>query len=514
MTFDAASSELTLAIVGTGAMGRGIAQIAALAGVRVYLFDAAPGAAEQARTSLIQTISALCHKGKVADAQAERAIMALQVKFALEELADAHIVVEAIVERLDAKQALFRQLEAIVPPDTVLATNTSSLSVTAIATACSKPQRVAGYHFFNPVPLMKVVEIIAGLKSAPAVLRSLDALTRRMGHTPVFATDSPGFIVNHAGRGYGTEALKLLGECVGSPAAIDAVLRGQAGFRLGPFELLDLTGLDVSVPVMESIYHQYFEEPRYRPSALVVQRHAAGLLGRKSGEGFYRYGSGDVSPVVEPAPLVRPKRVWVSRAHAEWGGAAADLVHRLGAELDEGENPSPDALCLVTPLGEDVSTAALAQGLDAHRTVGLDMLLGNDGQRVLFLNPLTDVRFRNEAHGLLGSDGASVIVLRDTLGLCTQRVLAHIVNIACDMAQQGIASPQDIDLAVRLGLGYPHGPLTWGDRMGAATVLSILERMTAISGDMRYRPSPWLRRRARLGISLLHPEPALEISHA
>jgi 3-hydroxybutyryl-CoA dehydrogenase len=204
-------------------------------------------------------------------------------------LAACDLVVEAIVERLDVKQALFRELEAAVGPDCVLATNTSSLSVTAIAAGLERPQRFAGYHFFNPVPLMKVVEVIAGLKTDAAVCEGLATYARQMGHTPVQAQDTPGFIVNHAGRGYGTEALRIVGEGVADFATIDRILRDQVGFRLGPFELMDLTALDVSHPVMESIYRQYYEEPRYRPSVITAQRLAAGMVGRKSGEGFYRY---------------------------------------------------------------------------------------------------------------------------------------------------------------------------------------------------------------------------------
>ena len=282
MTFDAASESLCIAVVGTGAMGRGIAQIAAQAGIGVLMHDAVEGAAAAARDALGKTFEALRQKGRIGDDAARDALQRLQPVARLAELRGAALVIEAIVEDLDAKRALFRELEAIVAPDCVLATNTSSLSVTAIAAGCAHPERVVGFHFFNPVPLMKVVEVVDGVRGAPQVGDAMIALARRMGHLPVRAKDTPGFIVNHAGRGYGTEALRLLGENVAAPHEIDAVLREQAGFRLGPFELLDLTGLDVSVPVMESIYHQYFEEPRFRPSPLAAQRRIAGLLGRKT----------------------------------------------------------------------------------------------------------------------------------------------------------------------------------------------------------------------------------------
>ncbi|MFZ2911424.1 MAG: 3-hydroxyacyl-CoA dehydrogenase NAD-binding domain-containing protein, partial [Candidatus Desulfobacillus denitrificans] len=268
----------TLGIAGAGAMGRGIAQIAAQAGLRVLLFDLAPGAAAKAGEAIAATLSGLAAKGKIARQDADAAAARIEPASALEAFASCQIVIEAIVEKLEAKRRLFAALEDIVGEDCILASNTSSLSVTEIAAACKRPGRVAGCHFFNPVPLMKVVEVIDALLTEPWVGEALAELSRRMGHTPVRARDTPGFIVNHAGRGYVTEALRLLGENVAEVHVIDAVLREAAGFRMGPFELLDLTGLDVSHPVMESIYHQYYEEPRYRPSVLAAQRLAGGLL--------------------------------------------------------------------------------------------------------------------------------------------------------------------------------------------------------------------------------------------
>ncbi len=505
--FDPEKDALTLAVVGTGVMGQGIAQIAAQAGINVRLFDSSEGAAQRAHTALASTWSKLAERGRLTSDQARAALARVSVAFAMQELADADVVVEAIVEKLDAKRTLFQQLEAIVSDRTVLATNTSSLSVTAIAASCMHPQRVVGFHFFNPVPLMKIVEVIEGARTDPATCTAMLKLGQRMGHRAVRAKDTPGFIVNHAGRGFGTEALRLLGESVGSPAAIDAVLRGQAGFRLGPFELFDLVGLDVSVPVMESIYRQYFDEPRFRPSPLAVQRLHAGLLGRKSGVGFYTYANGSALPIHWSERLAcEPGPVWVSRHHAAWGDACAAWLQGAGAQLESAPTPSADALCIVLPLGADVSTCVAVQGLDAGRTVALDWLLPQAQCAAIFTNPLTSTLSVNRAVSLLHPHTSSVRVMRDSLGLVGQRVLACIVNIACDIAQQGIASPQDIDAAVTLGLGYPQGPLAWGDALGAGLLLQILHNLQTASGDPRYRPSPWLRRRAQLGASLLTPE--------
>ena len=254
ISLDAERADLPLGIVGTGAMGRGIAQIAAAAGCRVLMYDSRAGAAEEARTGLRETFARLVEKGRMSADDAAAASARLIVTGSLAEFALAAVVVEAIVENLDAKRALMTELEAVVGDDCILATNTSSLSVTAIAAACRRPQRVAGFHFFNPVPLMRVVEVIGGVLTDPGAVEGLKALARRMGHFPAPAEDTPGFLVNHAGRGFGTEALRIVGEGVADFPVIDRILREAAGFRMGPFELLDLTGLDVSHPVMESIY--------------------------------------------------------------------------------------------------------------------------------------------------------------------------------------------------------------------------------------------------------------------
>ncbi|RAU21411.1 3-hydroxyacyl-CoA dehydrogenase [Paramagnetospirillum kuznetsovii] len=505
MTLDANRSDLVFGMVGTGAMGRGIAQIAAASGCTVILVDSRDGAAAEARDHVVKMLGKLAEKGKLAPEALASATANLKVAASMADLAGAHVVVEAIIETLDAKQALMRQLEAIVADDCLIASNTSSLSVTSIAAACRLPGRVGGFHFFNPVPLMKVVEVIDGVLTDSWVGEALTILARRMGHSPVKAKDTPGFIVNHAGRGYGTEALKLVGEGVADFAAVDRVLRDAAGFRMGPFELLDLTALDVSHPVMESIYDQYYQEPRFRPSPITRQRLSAGLLGRKTKRGFYVY-DGD-KPVVTPvpaAPTVKPDSVWV--APGDGWAAVATLAAKLGNSVESGERPSKGALCVVAPLGEDCTSAVVRLGLDPRRTVAVDPLFGLDSHRTVMTNPLTEAKWRERAHGLFGADGKPVTVISDSPGFIAQRVIATIVNIGCDIAQQRIATPDDIDRAVTLGLGYPFGPLAWGDRVGAEKILSILHAMQEITGDPRYRPSLWLRRRALLGVSLLTGE--------
>ncbi len=505
MPIDVSRPDLTLAVIGTGVMGRGIAQIAAQAGIRTLLHDSRPGAAREAKDTLLQQLSRLAEKGRLDRDAVARAEASLVVADSLAALSPCHIVIEAIVENLDAKRELFHALETIVAEDCLLATNTSSLSVTAIAAACKRPERVGGFHFFNPVPLMKVVEVVDGLLTAPWVGEALTALALRCGHTPVRAKDTPGFIVNHAGRGYGTEALRILGEGIAEFHDVDRILRDCAGFRMGPFELFDLTGLDVSHPVMESIYRQYYEEPRFRPSPVTGQRLNAGLLGRKSGRGFYRHENGRQEEIAEPpAPAARPAGVWVSRAGL--GAKLVELLRKLGAHIDRGARPAAQSLCLVAPLGWDATTTAIEEELDPTRTLAVDCLFALDKRRTLMTTPVTTPAMRAAAHGLLASDGVPMSVIRDSPGFVAQRVIAQIVNVACDIAQQRIASPGDIDAAVVLGLAYPRGPLAWGDAIGPAGILTILDALHDFYGDPRYRASPWLKRRARLGVSLLTAE--------
>lgn len=501
-----------MGLVGTGVMGAGIAQIAAQAGVQVRLFDAREGAAQTARENLSRTFATLVGKNKISQQAMDAALNNLSVTTAIEELAGCDLVVEAIVENLEIKRALLAQLESVVASDCILASNTSSLSVTAIATACQHPERVAGFHFFNPVPLMRIVEVIEGLATASEVGDRLLAFAQRIGHRGVRAKDTPGFIVNHAGRAYSTEALKMLDEGVATKGDIDRILRDGAGFRMGPLELFDLTGLDVSHPVMESIYSQFYYDPRYKPSPLTRQMLVGGHVGRKVNQGFYRYENGqkiDPPPAQAIPPVSALPPVWIATENAEDQQRLRELLIQLGAPLESADRPSSHALCLLAPYGRDATSAAEHFGTDPTRTLCIDLLTDLSRQRTLMMTPATDAGMRDAAHALLARDGVGVTVIRDSVGFVAQRTLAMVINLACDIAQQQIASVDDIDQAVHLGLGYPLGPLAWGDSLGPRRILSILQRMSELTADPRYRPSPWLRRRALLGLSLRHEEPAV-----
>lgn len=485
-------------IIGAGIMGIGIAETMAAADLKVYLFDQLPGKAETAKCDLSKRLDTRVARGKLEAAKAANTLDQIIPISALKELASADLVIEAIVEDLGVKRELIASLEAHLSPQTIIATNTSSLSVTAIAGKAENPQHVAGFHFFNPVPLMRVVEVIKGALTSDAVLERLKELAERIGHRPVMAADTPGFIVNHAGRAYGTEALAMIRESVADFATIDAILRDAAGFRMGPFELLDLTGLDVSHPVMEAIYGQYYQEPRYRPSVITRQRLDAGLLGRKSGRGFYDYSDDSFMITTTDEQGSLPKSVTIIGDTPE--KALQKVAELAGVQISDDARSS--SLVLIGLIGDDLTSTIVREGLDAANTIGFDPLFGIDKHRTLIASPGATDNAREQALALAQSDGAKASVVEDTCGTVCQRVLAMIVNIAADIVHQKIASVDDLDAAVRLGLGYPHGPLVWGDRIGADVIVRILDAIHERTGDPRYRASLWLRRRAELKLSL------------
>ena len=326
------------------------------------------------------------------------------------------------------------------------------------------------------------------------------ALGEVMGRTPVRVADAPGFLVNQVGRGYTLEATNLVTEGVADFAAEDRIMRDAAGFRMGPFELLDLTALDVTHPATVEIYEQSYHEPRFRPAMLMGQRMQAGLLGRKTHQGHYIYEEGKQQRPEEPAaPALEGGTFWV-----EPGADAAalqEIVRASGATLEEGDQPGKDAILLIAPLGLDASTHAALAGLDPERTVAVDPLFGFAGRRTVMKTIVTRPDVMQTTHAMLACDGTPVTPIQDSPGFVAQRIVTMIVAIGSGVAQNRVATPEDIDRAVKLGLNYPHGPLEFADKLGTGRILQILEGMSACTGDPRYRTGPWLRRRAALGLS-------------
>lgn len=498
--------DLVAAVFGAGTMGRGIAQLCAQAGLTTLLFDSRDGAAKEAVAAIDKSLEGLVLKGRVTAEAKKDSLDRLKPVDSVDQVKSADIVIEAIVEDIAVKRTLFHEIEKCVAADAVLATNTSSLSVTEVAAGCARPERVGGLHFFNPPPLMKLVEVIGGLRTDAAVVEALVGFARRIGKHPIVATDSPGFVVNHAGRAYGPEALRIVAQGIATPQEVDQLMKEAAGFRMGPFELLDLVGGDVTHAVMVSIFEQFFGEPMYQPSAQMAVRVAGGLLGRKSKQGFYSYegASAKAHPTVSVPASAKPFSAWV--ADEDGGAELGEWLKSAGVKVERGGTAPASGLCFVTPLGEDASNAAARLNLDPARTVAVDMFGRFPGRRTLMKTPLTKSDMLGAAVAALSAGNVPVTVINDSPGFVVQRLLAMIVNIGTRIAELRIAAPADIDTAVELGLNYPKGPLLLGDALGPARVLAVLDGMQAITRDPKYRATTWLRRRARLGVSLHTPD--------
>ncbi len=499
MALDVNRPDLVVGVVGTGAMGRGIAQVTAQGGMKAIMFDAAPGGAAKAKAAILETLKGLVAKGRLTDADLARSGDNLAVADGIEDLKACHVVVEAVFENLEVKQKLFGELEAVVSPETILASNTSSIRIASIARALKHRDRVCGMHYFNPVPLMKLVEVIRAADTAQWVVDAMVALGKRQTRVPVVVGDTPGFLVNLGGTAIGTEGLRLYQEGRATPAQVDAVMRDSCGFRMGPFELMDLTGIDVNFPARKIIYEGFFHDRRMTPSPYHESLYAAGRLGRKTGGGWYGYDAkgNKVDPGADHLPSVVPAaRVVVMDSHNE---KLVGLVLHGGAEalaVDDGKSP-----ILVAPVGKDCTTTVVERGLDPKRTVAVD-LTGDITKRLTIMTaPGADDVVRDAAAALLARSGAKITLIKDSPGFVAQRMCAMIANLGCEMAMIGIASAADVDTAMTLGLNYPRGPLALADWLGVKECHEILVQLQAITGDDRYRPSQWLRRRAQLGLS-------------
>lgn len=497
---------MRIRIVGAGVMGRGIAQWAATAGHTVEIGDMRRESVGEA----VEFVTGMLARAVRGERMTEDEAAAVRGRLVPLDSptapgAEVDLVVEAVREDLGVKTELFRALEAVLPGDTVFATNTSSLSVTRIAAGLADPSRLAGLHFFNPVPLMKVVEVVPGVLTRPDIPPLLADLVRATGHAAVVVADTPGFLVNHVGRGLATEALALLEDTVAEPADIDRIARDVLGLRMGPFELVDLTGLDVSAAVNDEVWTGFRHSDRLRPSYLTPNRVAAGLHGRKTGRGFYPYTDGTASVPAE-APIAgdadRPVRVAGTGPDAD---ALRDALVRSGATVRDAEEPG--TLVLVPTWGTTVAAAVAEHSLPPRLTFGVDPLALDAPRRVLAITAASDPAAARDARAVLArADGAGperhVTVVRDTPGGVAQRILASIVSVAASVAERGIAGPADIDRAVAAGLGYPHGPLAWGERIGARRLLELQRALHHETGDPRYRPTRWVTERARLGLPL------------
>lgn len=494
-----------VAVVGAGTMGQGIAQVALLAGHPVRLYDAVPGRAEEAAATIAGRIDRLVEKGRLS-AEAQRdAYARLAPAGALAELSDCGLVVEAVLEQLDVKQALFRALEAVVPDDCLLASNTSSLSVTAIAGGLERPGRLVGLHFFNPAPLLPLVEVVSGFATdETAATRAYDT-AKAWGKSPVRCADTPGFIVNRVARPFYAAALRAYEERVADPATLDAVLRESGGFKMGPFELTDLIGQDVNEAVTRSVWESFFQDPKFTPSLAQRRLVESGRLGRKTGHGWYGYADGAERP--EPAlcgPAPAPADVTV---HGDLGPAETlvDLFKKSGVAVrrEAAETPFVTLPCGARLLPATEGTMASSQGDAIQFDLALDY--GTAGLIAVAPSVTASDAALGEATGLFQAIGKQVVQVADVPGMIVARTVAMLFDIALDALDRGVAGAEDIDAAMRLGVNYPVGPLEWGERVGLGRLYQLLSRMHEQQPTGRYAPGLGLRRRVHAEEETVRP---------
>jgi 3-hydroxybutyryl-CoA dehydrogenase len=501
----ALATEVPVAVVGAGTMGAGIAQVAAAAGHPVLLCDAAAGTAEAARIRIGAALERAERQGRLAPRERAATLARITTCHGLDALAPAGLVIEAILEDLEAKQALFEALEVFLEPTALLASNTSSLSITALAARLKHPDRVVGMHFFNPAPRMALVEVVRGLASAPAAMATALATAEAWGKTPVEVRSTPGFIVNRVARPFYGEALRALAEGAADTATIDAVMRAAGGFPMGPFELIDLIGVDVNLAVSRSIHTALQYDPRYAPSLIQQELVDAGWLGRKAGRGFYDHAPEAEAPAPQTAPPAPPPGRVVVEGEL---GVAEPLLARIAATGIAVERRSGEGLIRLGELRlapTDGRAASLWSALLGRPVALFDLAQDYARCTRLALAPADQTRAEQlqPAIGLLQSAGIAVSVIDDFPGLLVMRTVCMLANEAAAAVQAGVASAAAVDTAMRLGVNYPHGPLAWAEAIGLERVLAALDHLQRSYGEERYRAS-WLLRRKVLARNRFH----------
>jgi 3-hydroxybutyryl-CoA dehydrogenase len=490
------AGEAVIGVIGAGVMGAGIAQVAAQAGHDVKLLDVREGAAEAAIAQIAKGLDGLVAKGRMEGGQREALLARIQPAGSAAELSDAALVIEVIVEKLEPKQALLRELDALLPAGALIASNTSSISITALANGMKNPQRLVGMHFFNPVPLMKLVEVVSGAETAPEVAQVIFELSKRWGKVPVHAKSTPGFIVNRIARPYYAETLALLLEQAGTPAELDRALRG-AGFRMGPCELMDLIGHDTNFLVTQSVFEANFGDKRYSPSLVQRALVDGGRLGRKVGKGFYE------GVPAAPAPAEPPAGAPQGLVLVGQGGLVENLAGWLahqGLTFEREAQSDWDGLRLEGGLQLHLSTGVSAAQLaftrchDALAVIDWPVAPDRIDALAYAAGPKLGAAQRAQVEDLLRALGWQPLALRDAPGLAVARTIAMLVNEGADAVLQGVCDEAGADTAMKLGVNYPAGPFEWLALLGAGRVVQLLDGLFEAYRSERYRVSPLLQR--------------------
>lgn len=498
--------DSVIAVIGAGTMGAGIAQVAAQAGHTVLLFDAIDGAAQRGIDNTMQGLMKLVERGRMSLQDINMIVTRIHPVSSINELASANLVIEAIVERLETKQKIFGQLEGICAEDTVIATNTSSISVTAIGSSLKRPENLVGMHFFNPAPIMKLVEVISGLDTDPLIAADIYKLSTGWGKQPVHAKSTPGFIVNRVARPFYAESLRVFQEGVTDIATIDAILRESGGFRMGPFELMDLIGNDVNYAVTCSIFHAFYHDQRFLPSLIQKELVDAGHFGRKVGKGFYDYSqhseninsikaapitSGDCSA---PTSVIIKGRTGVTEELVDLIDKAGIKIKRIFNEDVEGMIIVGDATLMLT--NGQFSTQRAAD-MGCSNLISFDLALDYTKASRIALSPSDQASKQaiESAIGLFQAIGKSVSIIDDVPGMIVMRTVCMLANEGFDAVNQQVCNESSIDIAMKSGLNYPCGPIEWVNTLGLDYASDVLDNLVCVYGEDRYRSSPLLLRK-------------------
>jgi 3-hydroxybutyryl-CoA dehydrogenase len=490
-----------LGVVGAGTMGAGIAQLGCSAGMRTRIHDPVPEALDRGAQRVRDGLARWIDKGRVGDDALER----LEPVRSLDDLAGCELVIEAAPESAELKRELFAELSRICGPEAVLATNTSSIPVTSLASAASRPENVVGMHFFNPPPLMRLLEVIQADQTAERPLELAVATGEAMGKRVILAADGPGFLVNRCGRPFGAEALRLLQERVATHDQIDRICRLGGGFKMGPFELMDLVGIDVGFEVAKSFTDLSFGEPRWKPNPIQARMVAAGRLGRKSGRGYYEYGGDgphrpdDREP---PAPAGGDGRPVSILGEGRLADGLRERARAAGFELGHGTPTelSVDARIAGPPPHDAARIVLCAANSLAQRgprgAVGFHVLPPLDDARLVELTrlPTTAQKAAEDGERFFAALGFLTEWVEDAPGLVLGRIVCQLVNEAWFAIGEGVGSAEDVDAGLTLGLNHPRGPIEWGEAIGAENVVAVLDGLWDERREERYRAAPLLRR--------------------
>jgi 3-hydroxybutyryl-CoA dehydrogenase len=485
-----------IAVIGAGTMGAGIAQVAANAGHQVILIDIAEGAAQKGVDGIRSGLDKLVDRGKKTQEEVDQLLLKITPTQSLNDVKGSRLVVEAIVENLEVKQSVIAEIEKLADEDTVIASNTSSISISALAAKAQRPENVVGMHFFNPAAILKLVEVVSGLRTSRQTAQMIFETAAAWGKKPVHAKSTPGFIVNRVARPFYAEALRSVTEQLASVETIDILMRSCGGFKMGPLELTDLIGQDVNCAVTESVYNAFYQDKRFMPSVLQAEMVSAGLLGRKSGQGFYTYPQENKNAVnddLRSVDKVEQLKV-VGNLDSATGLQICMLEKGYNISIEPNHETRIEIGDAIIKLSDGRTATQHSTEEDIENLVLVDYALDylSTAHIALTFGVKTSVRAQEDARQFFQSLGKHVHVIKDVPGMQVLRTVCMLVNEAYDTVNQGVCSVDAVDTAMQSGVAYPVGPIAWGESIGPKRVANTLKNIQAAYGEERYRVSPLL----------------------